>query len=890
MRFAENETNNASSCNPSVTVQKAEETPARMQVGSENSADVFQAELYNAGQGLLSQLRKIEGLKELEGKTYEELQERLFQLRDFHFNIGFAGGMSSGKSTVINSLIEYPLMPTCKLTTTCVGTHMFYGETPRISVIDDDTGKQVLNVDCTKLSPNHFQKLKEYACITTHVKIIENLQHFTGHNLFDDKDSFQPDMLNMDRNNPNHVIILMMILLTVYVDQNSMEMNAKTKAANEKRKEVLDFFNFNSDTVNYTIQLQWNGDFLKSGMTITDLPGLGAYAPDKDQGDGKVVKGHDSITTNAIKKTDAMVFLVDPQVDGTAVPALQAMLSNAQMMEAVNQSDLVIPILNKVDDCKGKAEVEQAVDKFVSILKDTGVDKNNDDVHLYSAWYGEAKFKDFSDDRTCFFFRNYEAFREDVLDDAEDDLSEAELHREIMKKSKKKLVAQYRKAGIDELKRFFRDAYISKSKNRRSQAAVLTVIKLANEMIPQRKLQLEKFDLLQGLAGSLAEDITKGLKASIDEPISAVLNAIAEVDHSDTNTYVRENLADIPELYVSAFRKALDDYKLRNKAVCGKFDLNWGGLGDKARIDVLGSFNRGCYNSLCAEMDKIGVDLKSVNEKYIRILKRVTKENENLYGNALRYLQELKTSIIKSMDDYVDHCKETVKDDQTVVVSVEALKDTLVDYLEKQIIVIVDNMSVNQDNLTKAGNKTVRDIFDLNTEMVNMYTKSVVGDVKSKLSAGWFFKDREFIQIYGTGGCLEIFNNLSLSEQDATMITDQVETIGITSISNNLIQWYQSAENLINENFTDLREQLSAMMDNTVEVIGGDADQIEKQKQELQKILDEIEAAFKALRKNVQTHYDASVEGIADDTLSKYRENMFMNIIDMDAEEQNHDE
>ena len=94
------------------------------------------------------------------------------------------------------------------------------------------------------------------------------------------------------------------------------------------------------------------------------------------------------------------------------------------------------------------------------------------------------------------------------------------------------------------------------------------------------------------------------------------------------------------------------------------------------------------------------------------------------------------------------------------------------------------------------------------------------------------------------------------------MITDQVETIGITSISNNLIQWYQSAENLINENFTDLREQLSAMMDNTVEVIGGDADQIEKQKQELQKILDEIEAAFKALRKNVQTHYDASVEGL----------------------------
>ena len=117
------------------------------------------------------------------------------------------------------------------------------------------------------------------------------------------------------------------------------------------------------------------------------------------------------------------------------------------------------------------------------------------------------------------------------------------------------------------------------------------------------------------------------------------------------------------------------------------------------------------------------------------------------------------------------------------------------------------------------------------------------------------------------------------------MIADQVETIGITAISNNLIQWYQSAENLINENFTNLREQLSAMMDNTVEVIGGDADQIEEQKQELKKILDAIEVAFKDLRKQVQTHYDVSIEGIADATLSKYHKNMFMNIIDMNAEE-----
>ena len=851
---------------------------ASMEAGSDNAADVFQAELYNSGQRLLSRLSKIEGIQDLEGKTYEDLKERLAQLRDFHFNIGFAGGMSSGKSTVINSLIEYPLMPTCKLTTTCVGTHMFYGERPRICVVDDDTGNQVLNVDCTNVSQMHFQKLKEYACVTTRVKIIENLQHFTSHNLFEDKDSLRPDMLEMSRENPNHVIILLLILLTVYVDQNDTEMNPQTRAANEKRREVLDFFNMDPNTINYTIQLQWNGDFLRSGMTITDLPGLGAYAPDKDCGNGKILKGHDNITTNAIGKTDAMVFLVDPQVDGTAVPALSAMLKNVQMKEAVNQGDLIIPVMNKVDDCHGKAMVEASVDKFVSVLKNVGVEKEREDVHLYSAWYGEGRFKDFPADRTCFFFRNYDDFKEDVLFDATEELSGRELHREIMKLSRKKLEARYQKSGIEELKCFFRNAYISKSKNRRSQAALLTVIKLANELIPPLRLQLKEFDALQGLAGSLAKEIADGLKASIDTPIGAVLDAIAAADHQDANRYVEENLEDIPGLYVGAFREGLESYKKDNKAICSRFELGWAGFSDRARIDKLGSPNRGYYNELQNQMNVFGVDLAKVNNKYIRILNRVALENEILYGNALRYLRELKQSITESMDAYLVRCRQTVTDDQTVLVSVEALKNLLEDYLESQIDVLLDTMSVNKDDMTRAGNKTVEDILDFNTEMVNVYTQSVVADVKSKLSDGWFFTDREFIKITGTGGCMEIFSNLTLSEDDKNYIEDQVTTIGITTISNNLVQWYQTAENLINVNFTDLREQLSAMMDSTVAVIGGDAQKIAAQKAQLEQLLVEIQAEFTEFRDHIQPLFDASVEGIADENLCKYRGNILVNL------------
>lgn len=849
-----------------------------MKAGTDNPADVFQAQLYNSGRNLLAQLDKIEGTGANADKSYEELVEQLQQLRDFHFNIGFAGGMSSGKSTVINSLIEYPLMPTCKLTTTCVGTHIFYGEKPRISVVDDDTGKQVLNVDCTNISKVHFQKLKEYACTTTHFKIIENLQHFTTHNIFQDKDALEPGMLNMDQNDPNQVIILLMILLTVYVDQNSQEKSPKALAANKKRKEVLDFFNFPSETVNYTIQLQWNGDFLKSGMTITDLPGLGAYAPDKDMGEGKLLKGHDSISTDAITKTDAMVFLVDPQVDGSGVPALEVMMSNAKMKEVVNQSDLVIPVLNKVDDCNGQSEVDQAIEKFVDILKNTGINKDNKDIHLYSAWFGEHKFRDFPIERTCFYFRNADMTKSMLKTlPMFKNMPEAQLTEMVKENIRAQLEESYNKAGIDDLKLFFRSAYISKSKNRRSQAAILTMRELAAHIITPMEELLNNYDILRGVAGNAIDDISKGLKNSVDDPISQALAKIANVDHD--NTYITEKLEDIPGAYVAAFKDALDEYKKRNRGICSNFSLGWLGFSDNARIDQLGSTNQRNYVKLCEEMKTLGIDVKAVNKKFTSVLQHVTKETEAMYSGALQVLLELKNSITDSMNAFVKEYEQTAEGDAAVMQSVKALKEALVKYMEQQINVIVDSMKVNQSNLAKAGNQTVNEILALNKRMVNMYTKSVVDEVKTALSNGMFYSSREYIKVTGTGGVMETFADLSLSSADQEYIENEVKTIGIVAISNNLDSWYQDTENIINMNFTALRQQLRNMMDDTVAELSGNADDIEADRKALEEKLEAVKKAFTQIRSDVQQHYDDSLASIDDATLNKYRENIFFEIL-----------
>ena len=735
-----------------------------------------------------------------------------------------------------------------------------------------------MNVDCTNISNIHFQKLKEYACTTTHFKIIENLQHFTDHNIFQDKDSLQVDMLKMDQKDPNQVIILLMILLTVYVDQNSQEKSNKALIANKKRKEVLDFFNFPKDTVNYTIHLQWNGEFLKSGITITDLPGLGAYAPDKDMGKGKLLKGHDSISTEAIKKTDAMVFLVDPQVDGAGVPALQVMISNAQLKEVVNQNELVIPVLNKIDDCNGQSEVDQAIDKFVDILKNTGINKKNEEIHLYSAWYGEYKFKDFPIEKTCFYFRNSESIRnmlktipmfKNMTDEQLDDMVKTNVEAQLKD--------SYEKGGIEELKTFFRSAYISKSKNRRSQAAVLAVRKLALDVIIPIENLLQNFDILQGVTGKAIENISNGLKKSIDQPISEALSRIEEMEHDEE--YISEMLEDIPEAYVMTFQNALEEYKTRNQAICRKFSLGWLGMSDNARIDQIGSANRLNYLNLCEEIEKIGIDVKRVNKKFNIILKYVTGEIDAIYNNSLKVLQDLKTNMINALQRYEEEYRDSEKENSSVLHTVKALKDTLTKYMEQQINAIIDSMKISQNSLVKAGNDTVDQILDLNTRMVNLYTKSVLNEVKAALSRGAFFSSREYIKVTGNGGVLGIFNNLSLSADDRNYIENEVKTIGIASITNNLQSWYLDTENTINMNFTALREQVIKMMDHTVEELCSNEEEIKQKRANLSADLEILKSAFSEMRKDIQELYEASLEEQEDSSQSKYAENIFVDIL-----------
>ena len=139
--------------------------------------DLLQTKVNNAGIKVLSTIEKEKLLDTRNNEHFEFTAKELKNNADFKFNIGFAGEQSAGKSMVINSLLQYPLMPTCNLTTTCTVVRLEYGERIRVVAIDDDTQKQVFDLDCTKVMPEQFKKLKEYAILALHVLVVENLQY-----------------------------------------------------------------------------------------------------------------------------------------------------------------------------------------------------------------------------------------------------------------------------------------------------------------------------------------------------------------------------------------------------------------------------------------------------------------------------------------------------------------------------------------------------------------------------------------------------------------------------------------------------------------------------------------------------------------------------------------
>lgn len=831
-----------------------------LKITGEAPIDDLQAAVFQSGKRVISILRE----KEMADNdiVFEKAEKAIQELSRFSYDIGFAGEQSCGKSTVINSLLEYPLMPTCQLTTTASVVRIAYSEHFRVRAFDDDTRKAVLDFDCEmpqkegarKKFREQFDRLLDYGISAMKILVIENFQYYSKVDVKNCKVTAAD--IEMTPEDPKHVMLLLFVLLAVYVGQNDASWGDQTASLMKKRKALFQYFGIPKETVNLSVFGQVNFEVLKSGLIITDLPGLGSNAGNQER-EGKKVRGHDDITKQAIGDTETMVFLTTPENRREGYEVLPEMLSNAKLKETVFKGDRIVPVMNKADG-SGKMEREAAIQNFLKALTASGVNKNADDIILYSGIFGEYNYKDIPFERTLYCTRNYDERAVSRIVRREGcTLEEAkELH---IKDLYEDMGYQYEDSGIEKLKHFFRAVYVERGKYNKSTAAVQAVRSMFLTVVSALEQAAKSCSVLSSAQTGIMHDMVRSLESAVRKPIADITsrqNTELERISEDVNSNMESYISTVPLFYTSAFQSALKDYKNKLINTMNGFELNLLGIGSKALISAPGSANRERYLKLMNEIDQFPVPLVTVNLQYEKVLEFTRKKIDRFYSDTLNSLGQLKDDIRKSLEDSIKRAEEqNLGSDE--LKALKQLKDQLILFIDKQIEAIKENLNNQQKVETDAQHEIISAIFDLNKEMTDQYTNSIKEQLKSRISSGMFFSSKEYLLIDGTGGMKASVNNLDLTNEESGNIQANIDAGVNVVIRDKLPNWVNDLYDILYM-YDVLIKQIEKPMSEMVNVMSNSAEENKRKLEKLNQTIKELREAGDAYKHGVQTYMRAA--------------------------------
>ena len=307
--------------------------------------------LRTAALNLYEDVRKKENDIEVLGKEWMELARgRAEKLKNFRYNIGVVGVQSSGKTTLLNTLLGYPLMPSAAVVTTCSVTYIRYGE--KLAVKAEDAYGKIYNMHLEKMSRALFEDLKRYTCKCHKKYSLDHLIYFTDADMSPDGEgnpcTLAAEELSLEYGNLMHRAVLVLVLLSLYVDQNQNPelLDDTVKEIIGERKLLLEKIGIPRAVKEYKVILEWNNPVLKNGLEITDLPGLGA-----DVAASSGYKSHESITLEELNKTDSTLLILEPEMKKEHIDPLNPILTSYEMKKIKNLEERLIPVVNKIDLC-----------------------------------------------------------------------------------------------------------------------------------------------------------------------------------------------------------------------------------------------------------------------------------------------------------------------------------------------------------------------------------------------------------------------------------------------------------------------------------------------------------------------------------------------------------
>ena len=849
--------------------QKFEEStyePIEMSSQSDDLADRLQADVVNGCGRVLVALNSCKELEEYI-KT-DEVEKKVRALQDFHYTIGFAGGQSSGKSTVVNAMLQYPLMPTCKAATTCTPVELFYSERIRITVADADTGKQLMDYPCDKATANDFTKLKEYACAVSALpQVIENLQPFVDGFVGSFKDGIKPNQLDMQANNPKHVAVLMMMLLTVYVKQNLEELTPSQKSLIKLRKKTMAYFKIPSDVPNISVRIQWNSPILKSGLRILDLPGLGANAEDKKLEGGKILKGHDTITKDAaIGATDTMVVVQNPEMLASVLETVKRMVSNLKVKEAVVEN-CIVPVLNMIDTCVGEAGRENAILEFKTMLQNVGIKKESNEIFPLAAIYGEYAYEECANlGRTLYCSKNLQRLLERGADERRiknklDDLTF-------------ELEDEYNNSGVEALREFFRTAFIERGKLEKTFSTIAEIRaagKDAKSKIIAKKRGYEGF---AGVNKSLVETAIPKLKEIAYKPINKAIDAIF-VGNFEDRISLMTGLSDQVVLdYKKAFEEAAEEYYKRNIKIVNGMTLNWAGFSSYARVDSGKPENYRLYQDFKRESQRILVDMSSVNISYAKVLSLIKKDIETIFSDAVMRLHSFADTYEPNLYVTIGQHREHASAD--VIKIFEDIIPVISEFVADQIEIVENGINRANRKIEQAQIDIANVIVEKNYEFVSAVSDYAINHIQVRSSRFIIFDEHVKMKIDGSDGARSVLGAVKDLIGDNPEIGATIQTVCSEQIINPMQEWYSSAADSVAGAFNELQEKIGALLDEIAAKLKNNTDEKEEYIRKLNGQLKQVDEIFNELKQSIRTSVEEVLPMAREKNIisQKYEKNM----------------
>lgn len=777
--------------------------------------DRLQAVTVNESQQTLVLLKQRLGDR-FTGDKCASAMDKIEQLRQFHYNIGFAGGQSCGKSTLVNALIQYPLMSMCVLATTCTPVELVYSQRVRIIAKDDDTKKVILDYDCHKCSQSDFSKLLRYACGVTETAKIENLQYYTDVDICDRIGKVNPEELEMTASDPKHVAVLLMILLTVYVNQNKSEHNASEEAVLRLREETLRYFHISPKINNMSITIQWDHPLLKSGIKFTDLPGLGAAAEDRTLENGSVLNGHDTITLNAIKNTDTMVVINTPEVNGEVLKALRKMLEILQAREAINPSGSIVPVLNRADSV-AKGQLQTAISNFCSILNaempDSAQGKTPEDIFCTAAWFGEANSNytalagDGGNMRTLYCMRQVRELKNNGYEDEEIQEKLPSINGDLNR-------AFQKRGGIIELREFFRTTFLERGKLEKIYATLVKMKDLEGNLVAELDSTIKTNEQFNGVNRDVARSALKQIRESAQVPIYDAMSQISEqIQKQQRNKTILVSLSEnIAVSYLSEFNKALDAYVDENYQIALKLKLSHLLHSGEARIDAAATNNYIIYADLLARSQTFSVSMSAVNSRLANTIAFCYRDIENIYSDAGRWLRSFSANYADKVKEKIDKYREKASGD--VVRILDDMVPVLVRYIQDMVNSTDAALEQAREDSQESGKKLTENVIQMNNDLVKIHAEHLQKKVNIQ-SYGLFFEGHKYVQVTGENGILEGIRSASLTEADREIIRQQIKNMCLDCLINPLNEWFADAEENITDIYVGMQQRIEELLETT---------------------------------------------------------------------------